>query len=113
MRRAGGRDYDIGALAGFVKPAKLDRLSAKFVRQPDGAVVGAIRDEDRSRAMREQMPSRELAHLPRTHQVDALAIQASEDFLGQFDGHRSNRNRRRSDGGFSTDAVWHGQRPSE
>src|SRR5258708_12095618 len=102
MSRAGGRDYDIGALAGFVKPAKLDRLSAKFVRQPDGAVVGAIRDEDRSRAMREQMPSRELAHLPRTHQADALAIQASDDFLGQFAAPRSNRNQPSPPGTFST-----------
>ncbi len=58
MRRAGRGNHDIGALAGVVKPAKLDRLSVKFVRQPDGAVVGAVGDKDRSGAMREQVPGR-------------------------------------------------------
>jgi hypothetical protein len=106
-------NYDIGALAGVIKPAELDRLSVKFVRQPDGTVVGAVGDKERGGAVRQQMPRRQLAHLPRTHQVDALAVQAPEDFLRQFDGHRSNRNRRRSDGGFGADALGHGKRPRE
>ena len=40
-------------------------------------------------------------------------MQAAKDFLRQFDGHRSNRDGRRSDGGFGADALGHSKRPGK
>ena len=40
-------------------------------------------------------------------------MQAPEDFLGQFDGHGRNRDRRRSNGGFGADALGYGKGPRQ
>ncbi len=59
------------------------------------------------------MPSREFAHLPCSDQIDALAVQAAEDFLGQFNGHRSDRDGRRPDGRLCPHALGHGKGAGE
>src|SRR6202158_4657323 len=59
-RRAGRGNYDVGAITGVIKAVELDRLSVKFLRQPDGAVVGAVGDKERGGAVREQMGGRYL-----------------------------------------------------
>ena len=111
--RAGRGDDDVGAVAGVVEPAELDRLPVEFLRQADGAIVGAIGDEDRRGAVRQQMAGRQFAHLPCADQVDALAVQGAEDLLGQFDRDRGDRNRGRSDRGLGAHALGDGKGAGE
>jgi len=40
--RSGRSDHNVGALAGVIEPAELDRLSVEFLRQANRPVVGAV-----------------------------------------------------------------------
>ena len=110
MRRAGGGDHDVGAVDRVVE--LLERRSASplnFWASADGAFVGAIADENLIRAVRQQVPRRQLAHLARADQVNALALQIAEDLLGQIDRDRRDRDRRRGDRGLGAHALGHGE----
>src|SRR5208283_627278 len=56
VRGAGRGNYDVGALAGVIKAAELDCLPIKFLRQPDGTVIGAVGDKKRRGPVCQQMP---------------------------------------------------------
>ncbi len=74
-----------------------------------GAIVGAIGDKDGFRAVGEQMARRQFAHLARAHQIHVLALQRSENLLGQFHRDRGHRHRRRTHGGFGAHPLGHGE----
>jgi hypothetical protein len=86
-------NYDVGAVAGFIEPAEFNGLAVEFPGQTNGPVVGAIGHEDRGRAMGEQMTRRQFAHLPCSDEIDMLALQRSENLLGEFYRNRGYRNR--------------------
>jgi len=111
--RAGRGDDDIGLVAGIVEILELDGLTVEPLRQSDGAFVGAIGDKDRSAAMRHQMPGREFAHLARPDDENVLALQRTENLLGQFHRDRSNGNRRRSHRSLAAHAFGDGKGASE
>ena len=87
--------------------------SVELVRHSDGAIVGAIRNENGSGAMSEQVASCKFAHLACANQINALAVQVTENLLGQFDGDGSDRDGRRTDSSFCANALGYGEGASE
>jgi len=61
-------------------------LAVEFVREANGAIVGAIGNEYRAATVGHQVAGGEFAHLAGTDEKDVLAVQAAENLLGQFDG---------------------------
>ena len=92
VRRSGGSDDDVGAVAGGVEILELDGLSVELLRQADGALVGSVGDKDRSAAVGHQVAGSEFAHLAGADDEDRLPFQSPEDLFGQL-----NRNRRDRD----------------
>ena len=92
VRRAGRSNDDIGPIASAVEIFKAKGLSVELIGQVHCPVVGAVGHEDRSATMRQEMPCRQLAHLARANQVDALAAQVPENLLGKLYRDRRDRN---------------------
>ena len=84
VRRAGRGDDDIGAVAGVIQIIELDGLAVESLREADGALVGAVGNEDRGTAMRHQVTGGEFAHLAGADDEDRLPFQRPENFLGEF-----------------------------
>ena len=59
------------------------------------------------------MTRRQFAHLARADQIDVLALQRSENLLGQFDRDRGHRHRRRTHRGFRAHPLGHGERAGQ
>jgi hypothetical protein len=93
MGGAGRGDDDITSIASIVQPAELDGLAVELVGELNGAIVGAIGDEDGRSAVGHQVTCRQFTHLPRAHEIDVLAVERSEDLFGKLDGHRRHRHR--------------------
>jgi len=83
---AGGCDDDVGAVAGIVEVVELDGLAVEPLREAYGPIVGAIGNENRTATVGHQVAGGEFAHLSGADEKDVLAVQASEDLLGQLDG---------------------------
>src|SRR5665811_1477356 len=64
LGRAGGRNYDVGAIASFVELVEADGFAAKLGRQLHGSFMSAIRHENTGRTLRLQVARRQFAHLP-------------------------------------------------
>ena len=97
------------AIAGVVKSAEFDGLSVELLGQADSAIVSAVGDENRRGAVRKQVPRRQFAHLSGADQVNVLALQRSENLLGQFDRDRGHRNGRRAYRGFRAHSLGYGE----
>src|SRR5580698_5130933 len=73
VRRTGRGDDNVAAITSVVQASELNGLAIKLVGEANGAVVGAIGNEDGFRTVGQQMTCRQLAHLARTHQKDVFA----------------------------------------
>ena len=113
VRRAGRGDDDVGAVAGVVQVLELDGLAVELLRQADGAIVGAVGDEDRGAAVGHQVAGGEFAHLAGADDEDRLPFQRAENLFGEFDRDRGDRHRRRSDGGLGAHALGDGEGAAE
>ena len=91
VRRSGGSDNDVGAVAGGVEILELDGLSVELLREADGALVGSVGDKDGSAAVGHQVAGSELAHLAGANDEDRLPFQSPKDFFSQLN--RDGRNR--------------------
>jgi hypothetical protein len=89
--RAGRGDDDVGAVAGVIKVVELDGLAVEFLRQADGAVVGAVGDEDGGAAVSHQVAGGEFAHLAGADDEDRLPFQRPENLFGKL--YRDRRDR--------------------
>src|SRR5215472_11148081 len=92
-RRSGGSNNDVRALTMLVQIVEPNRAPAKTLRHGLSPIVGAVGDEHRSRAAREQMARRNLRHLSRADQADLLALQRSKNLACQLYRNRGHRYR--------------------
>ena len=99
----------MSAWHGVVQFFERDRLAVELLRQGCGAFESAIANVNLLRAMRQQMPRGQLAHLARTDEVNALALEVAENLLCQVDGDRRDRYGRSGDRGLGPHALGDGE----
>ena len=97
---ASGGQNDIGVVGGFKQQLKGDSAAAKGLRQFHGALKGTVADDDVAGSMRDQVPRRQLRHLPCAHKVDRLALQRSKNLFRQLGRDRSDRDAGTTNGRF-------------
>ena len=109
MRRTRGADDDVGAAGGLVKLVEFDyfRRHTAFERvgQASRSIGGSVAHKDRAGSLLDEVPSGQFAHLARAHQENGAALERSEDFARQVDGHRGDGNGIRSDAGLGADFL--------
>src|SRR5271165_6361054 len=98
VRRARGTDDNVGVRNRLVELLERNCLAIELFGQRYGALVSPIGNVDLRGSMCNQMARGELAHLPRSDQVNALALQVAEDLFRQIDRDGCDRHRRSRDG---------------
>ena len=105
MRRAGRGDHDIDLGQHADEARVFDRSALEEAGHFDGALVGAVGDEDVGRARAAQVAGGQFGHLARAHDHDRAVVERAEDLARQLDGSVADGDGHLADAGIGADAF--------
>ena len=109
VRRAAGGDHDVHLRQHGDEAGVLDGRALEQLRHFDGALLGAVGDEDVRGAGAAQVPGRQFAHLAGADDHDGAVVERAENLARQFHGGVADRDRHLSDAGFGAHALGHAE----